>query len=233
MSYTDEQIDDRIRAAVNLDDDGSWRDVRRRARKRRRPLVLVGAAVLAIAAATPALAFRNDLADLWSSAEPDRNLFTRAVADCGEGTFSLEFHPQDGATVRQGEEVLASASPTERTIQCDAPIQALKGEPDANRYGGEPDKRSYAAVTLQCATDAELQIAVNPIWDTGLDGVADGAQIVGSTLLVAERGARKVFASAVLVRDQGGRTWSRVYWASGSCNAPGGYDPTLPPGVAP
>lgn len=233
MTYTDGQIDELIRRAAPPMENGSWQDVRRRARRRQRPLAIAGAAGLAIAVAAPALAFRNDLTDLWATAEPERNLYVRAFADCGEGSFTLEFHPREGASVRQGDETLATASRTQRTIQCGAPIQSSKGVPDSSPYRGEPDKRSYKRVILECVTDAPLQIAVNPIWNSGEDGVEERATISGSTMLVADRRTKRVLASAVLVGDPQGRNWSRTYWSSSSCQAPGGYDPTPPPGVVP
>ena len=114
MTYTDEQIDARIRAAAPHDAGADWNDVRRRARRRRRPLVVAGGAALAIVLAAPALAFRDDLTDLWASAESERNLYVRAFADCGEGSFTLEFDPVEGASIRQGDARLVAASPTER-----------------------------------------------------------------------------------------------------------------------
>lgn len=223
MTYTDEEIDARIRAAGPRDADGDWHDVRRRARRRQRPLMIAGAAALAIVLAAPALALRDDLTDLWASAEPERNLYVRAFADCGEGSFTLDFHPAEGASIRQDDATLAAASTSERTIECGAPIRSHKGEPDSSPYRGDPDKRSYGPVTVECSVDAPLQVAVNPIWE--------GTVIRGSTMLVADRRTKRVIASAVLVRDAKGRNWSRTYWSSRDCTAPGGYDPTIPPGA--
>lgn len=62
------------------------------------------------------------------------------------------------------------------------------------------DRRSYAATVVICETEVPLEIGVNPIWyddrDTGQ------RRINGSTLLVAERGTRRLFASAVLRTDR-------------------------------
>ncbi len=223
MTYTDEQIDARIRATAPRDATADWHEVRRRARRRRRPLVVAGGAVLAIVLVAPALAFRDDLTALWATAEPSRNLYVRAFADCGDGSFTLEFDPVEGASIHQGDARLAAASPTERTIECDAPIQSFKGEPDTSPYRGEMDKRSYGRVTLECSPTTPLQVAVNPIWE--------GNVIRGSTLLAADRSTKRVIASAVLTRDAEGRNWSRAYWSSSDCTAPGGYDPTIPAGA--
>ncbi len=225
MTYTDEQIDARIRATGPRDAAPDWHDVRRRARRRRRPLVVAGGAVLAIVLVAPALAFRDDFTALWATAEPERNLYVRAYADCGEGSFTLEFDPVAGASIKQGDTTLAAASLSERTIGCDAPIQTFKGEPDASPYHGGSDKRSYSRVTLECSVAVPLQVAVNPIWED--------TQIRGSTMLAADRRTKRVIASAVLTQDADGLNWSRAYWSSTDCTAPGGYDPTLPPGVVP
>jgi hypothetical protein len=225
MTYTNEQIDARIRATAPRDAAPDWHDVRRRARRRRRPLVFAGGAVLAIVLVAPALAFRDDLTALWATAEPDRNLYVRAFADCGEGSFTLEFDPVAGASITQGDTTLAAASLTKRTIECDAPIQTFKGVPDASPYHGASDKRSYSRVTLECSVEVPLQVAVNPIWED--------TEIRGSTMLAADRRTNRVVASAVLTQDPEGRNWSRAYWSSKDCTAPGGYDPTVPSGVAP
>lgn len=224
MTYTDDQIDERIRATASLNTDASWRDVRRRARRKQAPLAVAVGAMAAVVLATPALAFRHELADLWESAEPARNLYVRTFADCGEGNFTLEFDPAGEAVARQGDETLARASETERTIECDASIQTSKGVRDSSPYHGDLDKRSYSPVALECSVDVPFQVAVHPIWD--------GEVIRGSTMVVADRGTQRVFASAVFKRDAEGRNWSRTYWTSGVCDAPGGYDPTVPAGVA-
>jgi hypothetical protein len=192
MNTTDDLLDERVRLAVPRHDDSDWRDVRRRARTQRAPIALAAAAILAILIAGPAFALRHQIEDLWTSAEPAKNLYVLAYADCGQGPFTLEFDPAGGAVVRQGGETLATASVTDRRIECDARIHTVKGTPDEDPYqGGGPWRASYVATTVSCESDAALQVAVNPIWD-------EHGKIVGSSLLVAERATRDVIASAVV-----------------------------------
>ena len=211
MTLPDEDIDRRIRSMAPSHDDSDWRDVRRRARRKVAPLALAVAAVLAIVLAAPAVAFRGELDDLWTRAEPDKNLYVRAIADCGKGTFTLAMDPTAGASVSQKGETLARATMTEREIGCDATIRELKGTPDeAPRYSGT-DSRSYEPHAVTCSTERPLEIAVNPIWFEN--------RMVGSTLAVAERGTTHLLASAVLRRDpQTHRNWSAIHWDSRVCS---------------
>ena len=170
----------------------NWRDVRRRAVKKRLPAALAVVAIVAILVAGPAFALRHQIVDLWESAEPDKNLYVRAFADCGQGPFTLEFHPVRGAVVRQDGDTLARASFTDRQIECDATIHAVKGTPDENRGPDwQPRGPSYKATTITCQTDAALQVSVNPIWD-------EHGTIGGSAISVRERATRKPIAAAAL-----------------------------------
>jgi hypothetical protein len=210
MTITDELLDARIRSAVPSDDDSNWRDVRRRAGRRRAPAAVAVVAIVAILAAGPAFALRQQIADLWSSAEPAKNLYVRAFADCGQGPFMLEFHPKRGAVARQGGDTLASASFTDRQIECDATIHTFKGTPDESRGPDwQPEGQSYEATALTCQTSAALQVAVNPIWD-------ERGKIVGSAMSVQERATRKPIASAVLKEPDPTAIpgTSRVYWSA-------------------
>lgn len=191
MTITDKVLDERIRSAVPQDADSNWRDVRRRATRKRVPAALAAGAIIAILVAGPAFALRQQIADLWVSAEPKSNLYVRAFADCGQGTFTVEFNPARGAVARQGGDTLARASVTDRQIECKAPVRTFKRTPDESPYRGELEERSYQATTITCQTDAALQVAVNPIWD-------EHGKIVGSTMLVAERATRQLIASTVL-----------------------------------
>lgn len=212
MTYTNDLVDERIRSAVPDYDDSNWRDVRRRARRKAAPAVLAAGLIIAVLLAAPAVAFRSQLDDLWAQAEPEKNLYVRAVADCGEDTFTLEFDPERGAVVRQDGQTLARASLTGREIDCHGPVRMFKSTPDEFPYHGELDGRSDAATTVTCATDARLQIVINPIWF--------GSKLTGSTLGVAERATKRLIASAVFERDPGdGRNWSRTYWNSAVCSA--------------
>jgi hypothetical protein len=214
MTITDELLDERIRSSVPRLDASDWRDVRRRAIRKRVPAVLAVGVIIAILAAGPAFALRHQIADLWSSAEPAKNLYVRAFADCGRGSFTVEFDPIRGAVARQGADVLASASFTHRQIECDAPIQTFKGTPDEGRYPeGPPKAVSYEATTVRCQIGAALQVAVNPIWD-------EYRKIVGSTMLVAERATRQVIASAVMKKPDPGAHpgTSRIYYATDVCH---------------
>lgn len=211
---SDDLLDERIRSAVPRYDDSNWRDVRRRARRQAAPAALAAAGIVTVLLAAPAFAFRHQIADLWASAEPEKNLYVRAFADCGQGTFTVEFDPTRGATVRQDGQTLARASLTERQIECDAPIRRFKGTPDESPYHGEPDGVSHDATKVTCATDAALEVAVNPVWY--------GSEIVGSNLLVAERGTKRLIATAGFKRDPtDGRTYSQAYWDTSVCSARG------------
>ena len=210
MTITDQLLDERIRSAVPRYDDSNWQDVRRRATRKRLPAALAVGAIIAILAAGPTFALRHQIADLWSSAVPAKNLYVRAFADCGQGPFTLEFHPSRGAVVRQDGNTLASASFTDRQIECDAPIQTLKGTPDENRGPDwRPNGPSYAATTVTCETSSPLQVSVNPIWD-------ESGTIVGSAMSVLERATRKPIASAVLKEPDPTAIpgTSRVYWSA-------------------
>jgi hypothetical protein len=212
MSTTDDLLDERLRLAVPRHDDSDWRDVRRRARRKGAPTAVAAAAIVAILIAGPAFALRHQIEDLWSSAEPAKNLYVLAYADCGQGPFTLVFDPVDGAVVRQGGETLATASVADRRIECDAPIHTFKGTPDEDPYqGGGPWRASYEATTVTCETDAALQVAVNPIWER--------SEIVGSSLVVAERATRDVIASAVLKEPDPTASpgTARTYFARGVC----------------
>jgi hypothetical protein len=209
---TDEFLDARIRSAVPRDDDSNWRDVRRRAMRKRLPAALAAASILAILVAGPAFALRDQIRDLWAGAEPAENLFVKAYADCGQGSFTLEFHPTRGAVVRQNGDVLASASLTDRRIECDARIHTLKGTPDEllEAFGGRRDWRpkgpSYEPTALSCQTSAALRISVNPIWQ---------GTIVGSSIGVYERDTLQPIASASL-QPPDPTAWpgtARVYWS--------------------
>jgi hypothetical protein len=207
VTTTDELLDQRIRSAVPSYDDSNWRDVRLRATRRRVPAALAVGAIIAILVGGPAFALRHRIADLWSAAEPAKNLFVRAFADCGEGPFTLEFHPTKGAVVRQDGEILASASLTDRRIECDAPIHTLKGTPDELRGPDwQPRGPSYEATTLTCQTSAALRVSVNPIWQ---------GTIVGSAMSVSERATGQPIAGAVL-KPPDPTAWpgtARVYWS--------------------
>jgi hypothetical protein len=208
---TDELLDERIRAALPRDDDSDWRDVRRRARRKAAPAALALTAVVTALIAAPAFAFRHEIADLWATAEPDRNLYVRAFAPCGEGTFTLEFHPGRGAIVRRGGRTLARVSVSDRQIECDAPIQSSKGTPDENRrYHGELAGPQSEGVSITCLTDALLEVGVNPIWY--------GSDISGSAIVVAERQTKRAIASASFKRDPfSGRIWANAYWDATRC----------------
>jgi hypothetical protein len=212
MTMTDELLDERIRSVAPHYDDSNWRDVRRRARRKRAPAALAVGGIIAILVAGPAFALRHQIADLWTSAEPDRNLYVRAFADCGQGEFTMEFDPAGTAIVRQGSDVLARASSTDRQIECNAPIRTFKGTPDESPYHGGLERRSSKPTTVTCQTDAALQVAVNPIWD-------EHGKIVGSTMLVAERATRELIASAVLKEPDPTASpgTSRVYYAPNVC----------------
>jgi hypothetical protein len=217
MTYTDESLDGRIRSAAPHSDAANWADVRRRARRKRIPAALAVGVVAATLIAAPAVAFRSELDDLWAGAEPDKNLYVRAIAACGQGTFTLEMDPERGAVVRQDGQTLARATMTEREIECDVPIRAFKSIPDEFRYS-DVDQRSYASSKLTCETGAPLDIVVNPIWYHDVETGKNRTN--GTTLLVAERGTRRTFASAVLRRDPyNGRNWSAVFWDSSVCSA--------------
>jgi hypothetical protein len=212
MTTSNELLDERIRSAVPHFDDSDWRDVRRRARRKRAPTTVALAGAIAVLLAAPAFALRHQISDLWSSAEPAKNLYVRAFADCGTGPFTVEFHPTRGAVVRQSGDILARASVSDRRIECDATIHTLKGTPD--ELGGpewQPKGPSYQATTLTCETSAPLRISVNPIWD-------ESGTIVGSSMSVSERATGQPIASAVLKPpDPTARPGtSRVYW-SGAC----------------
>lgn len=209
MTLTDELLDERIRSAVSRLDDSSWNDVRRRARRKRAPAILAAAGVIAVLVAGPAYALRHQISDLWSSAEPAKNLYVRAFADCGEGPFTLEFHPTRGAVVLQNGDTLARASVTDRRLECDASIRTSKGTPDELR-GPEwrPAGVSYEAITLTCDTNVPLRVSVNPIWD-------ESGAIVGSSMSVRGPATTQPLASAVLKRPDPTAVpgSSRVYWS--------------------
>jgi hypothetical protein len=209
---TDELLDKRIRAALPRYDDSDWRDVRRRARRKAAPAALAVSAVVTALIAAPAFAFRHQIADLWATAEPDRNLYVRAFAQCGEGSFTLEFHPERGAIVRQRGRTLARASVSDRQIECDAPIQSFKGTPDESRYYGELAGPRSESVAITCRTDALLEVGVNPIWYR--------SDISGSAIVVAERQTKRAIASASFKRDPfTGRIWANAYWDATRCAA--------------
>jgi hypothetical protein len=212
MTMTDELLDERIRSAVPLADDSNWRDVCRRARRKRIPAALALGGAVAVVVAAPAFALRHQISDLWSSAEPAKNLYVRAFADCGNGAFTLEFDPVRGAVVRQNGAVLARASDSDRAIECGATIHSLKGTPDELR-GPEwqPRGPSYDATTLICDTTGPLRISVNPIWD-------ESGTIVGSAISVSEGPSGQPIAGAVLKvpNPTAYPGTSSVYW-SGSC----------------
>jgi len=212
MTTSNELLDERIRSAGLHIDDSDWRDVRRRARRKRAPATLALAGAIMVLLAAPAFALRHQIADLWSSAEPAKNLYVRAFADCGDGPFTLEFHPTRGAVVRQSGDILARASLSDRRIECGATVHTLKGTPD--ELGGpewQPKGPSYQATTLTCDLSGRLRVSVNPIWD-------ESGTIVGSAISVSERATRQPIASAVLKPpDPTARPGtSRVYW-SGTC----------------
>jgi hypothetical protein len=209
----DELLDERIRSTVPRYDDSDWGDVRRRARRKAAPAALAAVGIMTVLLAAPAFALRHQIADLWASAEPEKNLYVRAFADCGQGTFTLEFDPERGAVVRQAGQTLARASVTDRQIECDAPIQRFKGTPAESPYHGEPDGISHAATKVTCVTDVELEVAVNPVWF--------GSEIVGSNLLVAERGTKRLIATAGFKRGPDGRNYSQTYWDTRICSAQG------------
>ena len=207
----DELLDERIRSAVPGYDDSNWRDVRRRARRKAAPAALAAAGIITVLLAAPAFALRHQIADLWASAEPEKNLYVQAFADCGQGTFILEFDPAHGAAVRQDGQTLARASLTDRRIECDAPIRHFKGTPDESPWHGELEGSS-AATTVICETDVELQVAVNPVWYR--------SEIVGSNMLVADRKTKRLIASAGFKRDPtDDRTYSQTYWDTRMCSA--------------
>lgn len=209
---SDELLDERIRAALPRYDDSDWRDVRRRARRKAAPAALALTAVVTALIAAPAFAFRHEIADLWATAEPDRNLYVRAFAQCGEGSFTLEFHPKRGAIVRQRGRTLARASVSDRQIECDAPIQSFKGTPDESRYYGELAGPRSESVAISCRTDALLEVGVNPIWYR--------SDISGSAIVVAERQTKRAIASASFKRDPfTGSVWANAYRDATRCAA--------------
>jgi len=217
MKYTDELLDERIRSVVPQSDDSNWRDVRRRARRKSAPAALAAGLIFAALLAAPAVAFRSQLDDLWADAEPEKNLYVRAIAACGEGAFTLEMDPQRGAVVRQDGRVLARATMTTREIGCDGVVQPVKSTPDEFKYS-ELDQKTYAATEVTCETDVPLEIVVNPIWyhnrDTG------ERRLNGTTVLIAARGTKHSLASAVLRSDpHSGRNWSAAHWDSSVCSA--------------
>lgn len=213
MKYTDELLDERIRSAVPHYDDSNWGDVRRRARRKALPAAMAATLIVAVLLAAPAFALRHQIVDLWKQASPQTNQYVRAFAQCGQGTFSIEFDPARGAAAVQGGQTLATASLSDRQIECDAPIHPFKSTPDGSPWQGELKGRSYEATTVTCETSAALEVAVNPIWN-------QYGQIVGSALLVAERSTRRTIASAVFERDET-RNWSRAYWMKSVCTARG------------
>lgn len=218
MTYTDDLVDERIRAAVPRDDDSNWRDVRRRARRKQAPAALAAGAIVAALLAAPAFAFRDQIADWWGTSSPERGEFVKAVAECGQGNFTLSFHPEGGAVVRQGEQTLARASLTEREIECDAPIRLVKSTPAESPYHGALDGRSYGATRVRCVTNVPLEIMVNPVWYE--DETTGSWRVIGSSLLVAERETKRSIASAVFKRGPtDGRNWSRTYWNPAVCSA--------------
>jgi hypothetical protein len=211
MTRMDDPLRERLHRAALWDDDRDWRDVRRRARRQRAPAVLAAALVLVIVVATPAFAFRHQIAGWWSSASPETNHFVDAFAECGRGAFTLTFDPESGATVEQRGQTLASASFRDRQISCDATIQLREGTPDElNVYRDVLDRSSGKAASVTCATDTPLEVEVHPVWFEN--------EIVGSGLVVAEHGTRTDIAGALIKRDEGGRNWSRVYWRSDVCS---------------
>jgi hypothetical protein len=217
MTRSDQEVDRRIRALVPGDGEADWDDVRRRARRKAIPTIVAAGLIIGALLAAPAVGFRNQFDDLWADAEPEKNLYVRAIADCGEGTFTLEMDPKVGAVVLQDGETLARATMTERELGCAGRIRSLKSTPDAAAYTAT-DRRSYAATVVTCETEVPLEIGVNPIWyddrDTGQ------RRINGSTLLVAERGTLRLFASAILRTDPDtGRNWSAAHWDSRVCSA--------------
>jgi hypothetical protein len=213
MSYPDDLIDERMRSLAPRDGDSDWGDVRRRARRKAAPTLLAAVLIVGALLAAPAVAFRSQLDDLWAEAEPEKGLFVRAIAACGEGRFSLKMDPKVGAIVLQDGETLAQATMTEREIRCAGRIRSVKSTPDEAAYTAT-DRRSYAATIVTCETDVPLEIAVNPIW------YSNERRINGSTLIVAERGTRRLFASAVLRTDPDtGRNWSAAHWDSRACSA--------------
>jgi hypothetical protein len=213
MRYSDDLIDERIRSLAPREDESDWSDVRRRARRQAAPTVLMLGVVVAALLATPAVAFRGQLDDLWAQAEPEKGLYVRAIAECGFGTFTLTMDPAEGAVVEQDGETLARATTTEREIACAGPIRSVKSTPDEARYTAT-DRRSYAPTTVTCETTVPLEVGVNPIWDAGEQ------RVNGSTIFVAERGTRRMFASAVLRNDpHTSRNWSAAHWDSSVCSA--------------
>jgi hypothetical protein len=218
VTYTDDVLDDRIRSAVPDADDPNWGEVRQRARRKRMPAAVTAAVIVAALIVTPAIAFRSSLDDLWAQAEPEKGHYIHAIAECGEGTFTFEMHPERGAVVRQGGETLARATMTKREIECEAPIRVSKAM-DELRYAEDGiDRRSYAPTELACAPGSPLEIVVNPIWYH--DGDRGESRMNGTNLFVAERGTRRLLASAILRRDpNGSRNWSAVHWDSNVCTA--------------
>jgi hypothetical protein len=210
MRYTDELLDERIRSAVPDYDDSNWGDVRRRARRKALPAALAGTFIVAVLLAAPAFALRHQIADLWKEASPQTNQYVVAFARCGQGSFSVEFDPVRGAAAKQGGQTLATASLSDRQIECDAPIRTFKSTPDGSPWHGELTARSYEATTVTCETNAALEVAVNPIWN-------EYGKIVGSALLVADRNTRQVIASAVFDSPAS----SRTYWMESICSARG------------
>lgn len=219
MWYDDELVDERIRSALRRDDDADWRDVRRRARRKLAPRALAVGASIALLLAAPAVAFSGQLDHLWAQAEPEKNLYVRAIAECGDGTFTLELDPKQGATVREDGRTLAQVTVSEREIACEGPIRPLKSTPEAAKYTPRhPTQQRDGAAELTCDTNVPLEVAVNPIWR--VDSETSEATIAGSTLVVAERGTKRLLASAVVGHDPySGVKWSHAYWDSNVCVA--------------
>jgi hypothetical protein len=220
MTLRDELVDARIRALVDYSDNSNWADVRRRARRKWAPVVVPLALVVLALLAAPAVALRSHLDALWATAEPEKNLYVSATAECGEGTFTVEMDPDHGASVSQDGKALARITTTEREIDCNGPITSDKSsaaEPIGPPWTGLDRHRDFAATQLTCETDRPLEIEIHPIWSTDSKR-PDGT--IGSIFVVAERGTSHAFALANLFTDpDDGKSWSKLWWDPSACRA--------------
>jgi hypothetical protein len=90
-----DELADRFAAMPTPPDDGDWLDVRRRARRARRPRIAVGllAATLVVAIATPALGLQRVVVD-WFSAEPAPERVQVDFDQLGVGAPREDWGPQ-------------------------------------------------------------------------------------------------------------------------------------------
>jgi hypothetical protein len=220
MTYSDELVDARIRALVDYPDNSNWADVRRRARRKWAPVTVPLALVAVALLAAPAVGLRSHLDALWATAEPEKNLYVSATVQCGEGPFTVEMDPKQGAAwVSQDSQKLARITTSEREIDCNGPITSDKSsaaEPSGPAWTGLDRERDFAATKLRCETDRPLEVEVHPIWSDDSKR-PDGT--IGSIFVVAERGTSHAFALANLFTDpDDGKNWSKLFWDPSVCS---------------